>query len=345
MLLPLTENYIAYKFFQNCGKPFHNRAQNVYQGSCPICREGKSWLKKKRCYYIVKKNVICCHNCGWYSSPYNWITKVTGQSYKEIKKEIEDQGVMVYSENIEPIIKNNTLETLPSDSINLFDEGQTKFYRDNYIVNACLKLISERKINTAINKPKAIYTSLKDKVHENRLIIPFYDTNNKIIFYQSRRVLEKDTSPKYLSKVGTEKSLYGVNNVDLSIENIFITEGPIDAMFIKNGIAVGGINESKSTNFTNTQLQQLSELILFKKIWVLDNQWNDLASKSKTKSLLDNNETVFLWPEAYKNYKDLNEVCLDKNINEIDIDFILKNSYSGLRGKILLSNYSSPTIK
>ncbi len=341
MFLPLTENYIAYKFFQNCGKPFHNRSQNVYQGSCPICREGKSWLKKKRCYYIVEKNIVCCHNCGWYSSPYNWITKVTGLTFNEIKSELENTDSINFENqetNTTLSIKKET-EDLPKDSINLLDKEQLEYYSTNFVVKACNDIIKKRKIIDAINRPSQIYTTLDDRVHENRLIIPFYDTNNKIIFYQSRKVLDSDTRPKYLSKVGSEKSFYGINNVKASLEYIFITEGPIDAMFIENGIAVCGITESKNNNFTETQQQQLRGFPLHKKVWVLDNQFVDSASKNKTKHLLENNETVFIWPEHLKTYKDINEYCVDKNISCFETDTILKNSYSGLKGKLLLSNY------
>lgn len=341
MLLPLTEDYIASKFFQNCGKPYYNKLQKVYQGSCPICREGKSWLKKRRCYYIVDKNVICCHNCGWYSKPYNWIVKVTGQNFKDIKNELENFNTpityKVEKDNTQPGLK--TVEDLPLDSINLLDEDQVNYYKQNKVVQEALKILTGRKLKSAINRPKTFFISLVDKVHDNRLIIPFYNSEDKIIFYQTRSVLPDDNRPKYLSKVGSERSLYGINNIQPELENIYITEGPIDAMFLKNGIAVAGINESKSKNFTNLQQQQLVEYMLFKRIWVLDNQWIDTASKIKTKNLIDAGESVFLWPGHLKKYKDLNDYCVEKDINCFDAETILENTYSGLKAKILIANY------
>jgi hypothetical protein len=340
MYLPLTENYIATAFFQNCGKPFYNRAQRTYQGSCPICREGKSWLKKRRCYYIVEKNAICCHNCGWYSNPYQWIVKVTNKSFKQIKEELESFSSEVIFDD-KPIqykeqVKNE--EILPLDSINLFDRKQVLYYSQNPIVKQCLETITTRRLDKAINRPSSLYTTLTDKIHNNRLIIPFYN-NNKIIFYQSRSVDREDTRPKYLSKVLSEKSLFGVDNIDVGLEFIFILEGPIDAMFVKNGVAVAGINESSSKNFTETQSQQLNQYPLHKKVWVLDNQRNDNASKLKTNKLLDIGETVFIWPENLSNYKDINEYCIDNGVDSLDTETIINNSYSGLKGKLLVSNY------
>ena len=340
MLLPLTEDYIASKFFQNCGKPFYNKVQKVYQGSCPICREGSSWLKKRRCYYIVKDNAVCCHNCGWYSSPYNWVKKVTGLTFTEIKKELESFDSPVYfSQPVSAINKPEQLETLPADAINLFDQGQVEYYSQNAVVKRALGLITNRRLDTAINRPKGIFLSLADKTHDNRLIIPFYDQDNKIVHYQTRSILEEDTRPKYLSKRGSEKSLYGINNISYSMEYLFLTEGPIDAMFIQNGVAVAGINESKTKTFTEVQLQQLQGFPLYKKIWVLDNQHLDNTSKNKTKSLINSGETVFIWPESCAEYKDVNDYCVDKKISSFDTDFIIENSYSGLKGRLLVSGY------
>lgn len=341
MFLDLTEDYIASKFFSYCGKPFYNRGQKVYQGSCPICREGSSWLKKRRCYYVVEKNIVCCHNCGWYSNPYKWIAKISGLSFNEIKKEIDDFTAPIFESA--PVVikqtKNQTPDILPEDSINLLDKEQSQYYSQNPVVKQALLLIKNRKLDAAISRCNTLYLSLVDKKHANRLVIPFYNTDNKIIHYQTRTILEDDTRPKYLSKVNSEKSIFGINKIDQDLDYLFVTEGPIDAMFIQNGIAVAGINESKSINFTDIQKQQLQLFPLHKRVWVLDNQFIDKASKTKTKHLLDQNELVFLWPEELKKYKDINDYCIEKNINSISNEMILKNTHSGLRGKLILANY------
>jgi len=336
VFLQLTETYIASKFFQFCGKPSFNRSQKVYQGSCPICREGTSWLKKRRCYYIVSKNAICCHNCGWHSSPYQWIIRVSGMSYSELKKDLESGTEDIIFNNLPKRQEKKELPTLPSDSINLLNQDQISYFNNSSVVRECVDLIRSRKLSTAVNKPKAFFTTLTDKVHSNRLIIPFYDINSKIIFYQSRSVLKHDDRSKYLSKVGAERSLFGIDTVNTSIEYLFLTEGPIDAMFIQNGIGIAGINESANRNFTETQTRQLNGFPFYTKVWVLDNQHRDNTSKIKSNKLLDEGERVFIWPESFKEYKDINEYCVSKNINSFDIDTILENTYSGLKGKLLL---------
>lgn len=340
MILP--QEYIVQKFYQYVGYPKYKKLSRTYEGCCPICREGKSWGKKRRCYYIIDDNIICCHNCGWYSSPLNWIQQVSGQDKIDILNEAQKFDIVpldILTEKDKEIPKPKK-PTLPADSINLFDRIQVEFYKDNKIVCDALALIKTRRLDTAINKPDSLWLSLSDKVHKNRIIIPFYNDTNEIIFYQSRAIYQKDTHtrPKYLGKINGERSLFNLNKIQPDLDYIFIFEGPIDACFVKNGIAVAGIQEHSYKHFTPLQQEQLLGYKFYKKIWVLDSQWQDKASKHKTKKLLDDGETVFIWPEELgKKVKDINEVCAKTQRDFIDPNFFIKNSYSGLKGRLLLS--------
>ena len=53
-MISLPEDFVILKFFELGFYPKYNKFNNVYQCSCPICREGKSLGKKRRCYYIPK---------------------------------------------------------------------------------------------------------------------------------------------------------------------------------------------------------------------------------------------------------------------------------------------------
>lgn len=340
----LNENFIVSKFYQYAGYPKYNKTTKSYYGGCPTCREGKSWGKKRRLYYIVKKNLIFCHNCGLSMRPVKWIQTVSSMNYVEIMRE-NNQFIspeIEYKQDIveEVVPKIDTKDDLlPSDSIDLSDTIQVNYYRDNKYINAALELIRTRNLENAINRPKTFWISLVDKVHKNRLVIPFYDENEKIVHYQTRTIIEdiKSSLPKYLSKQNNEKTLFGINNIDQSKKYIFITEGPLDACFIKNGIAVAGINEGKGSLFTQRQSKQLESFDHLQKIWILDNQRIDKASRRKSTFLLKHGEKVFLWPEELKKFKDINEVCIKHKLTEISEKFLLDNTYSGLKGNIVLS--------
>ena len=70
----------------------------------------------------------------------------------------------------------------------------------------------------------------------------------------------------------------------------------------------------------------------------IDNQWNDNASLKKSFTLIDSGESVFIWPETFKTFKDLNEVCIKLKRDKVDPIFIQKNTYSGLKAKFILTN-------
>jgi hypothetical protein len=339
MILP--EAYIVQKFYQYAGRPKYNRLNKTYQGGCCICREGKSWGRKRRFFYVVENNFVYCHNCGWSSNPLNWIKEVSGLSISEIYSEADNYDCIpvdinkVYESKIAKLT-----QPLPEDSINLFDANQLAYFKDNKIIKSALNYIKSRKLDVAINRPKAFYLSLKDAIHKNRLVIPFYDTNGKILFYQSRTI---DTTmstnrPKYLSKVRSDKSLFNIDNINENIESVYIFEGPIDACFIENGIALAGINETSKNLYTSVQSDQLNKFLLFKKVIVLDSQWKDTTSLIKTKVLLENGHSVFIWPKNVGiKFKDMNELAIYLNTNKIPLTFIDNNTHEGLKGLIILS--------
>lgn len=338
MILP--EEYSIQKFYQLAGYAKRKGYGNVLEAGCPFCREGSSWGQKRRLYYIIKENHIYCHNCGWTGNPISFVQNVEGLSYKQILDESKEYDILPEDVNVEKqeFIKKSSSDSLPKDSINLFDETQTEYHSGNKVFDTVIDVVHKRKLFSASNRPKTLWVSLSDYIHKNRLIIPFYDINNQIVFYQSRGILDSDTKPKYLSKVGSDKSIFNINNIDNSLDKIFIFEGPIDACFCKNGVAVAGIQETSKSSFNDFQKDQLASFTFFDKIWVLDSQWQDRAAKMKTDMLIELGETVFIWPEDYgKKFKDFNDMCIGLDINEIPYKFVLKNSYTGMKAKLLLS--------
>ena len=338
-MINLPREYVVQKFYEYSFGPTYNKFNNVYLGGCFICKEGGSLGKKRRFYYIPENDNLYCHNCGWSSKPLKWVKKVTGYSDAEIIEELKDYSVEIEIENeeVKPTIK---IETLPKDSINLFDELQRDYYNNNDIVRYTRHLIKERRFDTAVNRPDSLYLSLIDKVHKNRLVIPFVNENNEIEFYQTRTVLNRDNKikPKYLGKVGSEKTLFNIDKVTNDHDKVYIFEGPINAFFTNNSIAVAGITE-RGKSFTQRQQQQLDGVLrFFDIVWILDSQWIDRASLIKSEVLLKQGEKVFIWPEKFgKRFKDFNDIAIACKIDEIKWDFIKNNTFEGIEGIIKLT--------
>jgi len=339
-MISLPEDFVILKFYELGYYPKYNKFNNVYQCSCPICKEGRSLGKKRRCYYIPKNDNIFCHNCGWSSKPLKWIKEISGVSDGDVIKELKEHVPDIETVDVELEVKKYTTETLPKDSINLSDSTQIDFYKGTDILSTALLTIKNRRLDTAVNRPDSLYLSFVDKVHKNRLVVPFVNENNDIEFYQSRTLLNRDkkTKPKYLGRVNAEKTLFNIDKVSSDHENVYIFEGPLNAFFTKNSVAVAGITE-RGRSFTSRQQQQLDSVLKwYNAVWILDSQWVDQASLVKSDILLQQGERVFLWPEKFgKKFKDFNDIAIICKVDEIKWDFIQKNTFEGLEGIVRLS--------
>ena len=166
----IPQEYIVQKFYQYAGYPKFKKIANVYEGGCSICREGNSWGRKRRLYYLLNDGVICCHNCGWYGNPFKWIMEVGQLTAREIYAEIEESDYGYIDIDKEEPLKFKT-EHLPKDSINLFDDRQLEYYKNNDIIKIALKYIRERRLDTAVNRCRDLWISLNDFVHKNLSLI------------------------------------------------------------------------------------------------------------------------------------------------------------------------------
>ena len=302
--------------------------------------------KKKRCYYLPENDNIYCHNCGWSSKPFKWIKEVSNCSNSDIIEEVKDYEVTIDITKDDEVVTKVQTETLPKDSINLSDKIQQDFYNNNLIVKACNHIIKSRRLDTAVNRPDNLYVSLTDKVHMNRITIPFINEHGEIEFYQTRTVKTSDlkTKPKYLGKVGAEKTLFNIDKVSSNHDKVYIFEGPIDAFFVRNSVAVAGITE-RGKSLTKRQEEQMNTTLKwYDKVWVLDSQWGDRASMIKSEALLKQGETVFIWPETLgKKYKDFNDLAIAANKDEIGWDWIQKNTFEGLEGIVKMTEIKKYT--
>lgn len=326
--MELNQEFLIETFFSYCKRPLHKKYQNVYNAECPVCKEGKSSGRSRRLFYFPHKQYLYCHNCAKSWKPFEWVREVTALTVPEIIKKNKEraEGVIKTAVHIEtkPVLKE--IPDLPEDSIDLTNEFQLQFYKDNKIIELALNYCKERLLTQAINSCKKFYVSLVDRVHKNRLIIPFFNKEGRIVCYQTRSLL-KEQSPKYLTKFG-EKDLFGINNITEEVPFIFIFEGPIDSMFVKNGVAMTSLTP------TEKQKQQLQNLIGYEHIYVFDNDKNNKQVNKKIMKCIKEGKRIFLWPKQLNKFKDVNEVCTNLNLFEMSWNFIVKHSFKGQEAEI-----------
>jgi predicted Fe-S protein YdhL (DUF1289 family) len=325
----IPQSYIIQQIYAYCKRPVYKKYQGNYNAECCICHEGESSGKKRRLFYFPQEKYFYCFNCNRSWKEINWLQEVTKKTYHEILREVEVSSSQVTDLELKlDTVSTNaplTLSTLPDDSIDICDNIQCDFYKDTDVYNliqVAKKYCKDRRLFTAVNRPKSFYVTNTDKIHKNRLIIPFYAHDNKIECYQSRSLFDEQI-PKYLTKYG-EKCLYGENNIDEKIPYIFIFEGPIDAMFVKNGVGMGG------ASMTEKQENALNKCFGQEHIFVYDNDKDNKQMNKRIKRVIDNNNKVFIWPKEFRKYKDINEICTSLQLDEFPWKYIVQNSFSGI---------------
>lgn len=334
--MEIPTDYITQQFYTYCKRPIYKKSQGTYNAECPVCKEGKSSGLKRRLFYFPREHYFYCFNCTKSWSELNWLKEVTGESASTILKDanahIVDLTNTITSskpETDERIVRSPG--TLPFDSIDIFDKQQLEHAKKHYstksaIFDCAVQYCKHRHIDVAINRPKSLYLSLSDYTHANRLIIPFYDVNDRLYTFQSRSLLS-NSYPKYITKPG-DKCLYGENTLTDDIPYIFVLEGPIDAMFIPNGVAVGG------SSITQRQQETLYKHFEKQIIYIFDNDKSNAEMNKVVLSAIKSGKTVFNWPKELSKHKDINDVCCYFNINKIDPNFIIKNSFTGVEAEV-----------
>lgn len=322
----LPQDYVIQALYSHCKRPVYKKYQRVYNAECCVCGEGHSAGRKRRLFYFPDDRYFYCFNCSRSWSELNWIHEISKKPVYEILKETKtfhsSKEIQTKIAKQNEVVKAVDVPALPDDAIDIFDSNQVTFHKEEKLVKSSVEYAQKRRLFTAVNRPKSIYVSLRDKVHKNRLIIPFYGESGKVESYQSRS-LDGDVYPKYLTKYG-EKSLYGENNIDNNIPYIFIFEGPIDAMFVKNAVAVGG------SSMTDKQESFIKKCVDKEIIYVYDNDKNNKEMSKKIKNLIKQNKKLFVWPKEFKKFKDVNEICCNLHLDELPYKFIVQNSYSGV---------------
>jgi len=214
---------------------------------------------------------------------------------------------------------------LPGECANLRDEIQMTYHKENFAVKIALSVCEERRLFTALYAPKTYFICLKDYFHGRRLIIPYYDDYGKVGSYISRKIMEGDSKAKYLIKVNSDKPVFNLHRVDPLYPYIFVFEGALDAIFVKNGVAITGVSMTDSQSLAIRSAFPFHTII-----WCFDNhrmEKDEVVRKIKDK--IKEGERVFLYNNEFAKTKDIGEYCATNGLDYVDTERILENSHVG----------------
>lgn len=307
---------------------FKKLKDNNYNFRCPFCGDSKKSKWKARGYiYPVKDRLnYKCHNCGHGTSLYGLLQHVDAFLAKQYNVERFKEGKA-----------NNRVFSTTSK----VDDFKPKFREKSILDEVAVKAITSRKatdyiVSRGISEQwlnrlyyvehwsdiEKLDESLVDTLigDEERIIIPFYDTNGSLIAVQGRAI---GSNPRrYLTaKIQKDKPLiFNLDTVDTG-QRYYVTEGPFDSMFLHNAVAVAGSDLKRVPHNDNA-------------VYVFDNQPRNVELVKIIESLPDT-YNVCIWPNNIQQ-KDINEMFLVGL--EVE-DIINSNTYSGLRRKLAFSKW------
>jgi hypothetical protein len=160
------------------------------------------------------------------------------------------------------------------------------------------------------------------KEDDPRLIIPFYDIDGTLLAIQGRSL--RDSKIRYITIKLAEESIkiFGLDKVNEE-EKIYVTEGPIDSLFLPNAVATADANLANAVNYISRE----------KLVLVFDNEPRNKDICKLMDKAIENHFAICIWPEMMQE-KDINDMILSGFTSDEIVDIINKNTFVNLRAKM-----------
>ena len=296
---------------------------DLYNFRCPLCGDSQKQKNKARGYIYAKKADANykCHNCGASTTFSNFLKTLDSTLYKQyIFEKFQTRNTGKGSIFEEP--KFDFKKPVFRKKLDLPKASEVKIakqYLDNRKLDST-KFYYTDKFKEWTNTQKQTFDYIgKD---EPRIIIPMYDTEQRMIGFQGRSLIPN--SVKYITIMIDEEApkIYGLDKINKE-KPIYIIEGPFDSSLVENSIAMCGADVD------------IGSLGWSDYIWVYDNEPRSREITDRIRKTLDRGDKVVIWPTSIEE-KDVNDMILGGH----DVMGMLKsNTYSGLKAKIKFNNW------
>ena len=309
---------------------FKQVRDHLWNFRCPLCGDSRRNKSKARGYVYRKKSDLFykCHNCGSGLSIGNLIKEIDPTLHKHYIMERYKAGETGKRKSKEPEFKFESPKFKPKKtSIHLPSIGSLPkehyartYYEAREIPNHFMDKIfyAEDFKKWAQSVCQVDYSTLMSG--EPRLVIPFFDRDNKLIGAQGRALRESKIRYVTIKVHENAPKVFGLERWN-SEEHTYLVEGPIDSLFLPNCLAVAGADMS-----------DLGILNKDKTTLIFDNEpRNFQIVRSMIKSLQDGWKVV-IWPHSVA-CKDINDMVLTSIKDTRLVEIINRNTYSGQRGE------------
>jgi len=313
--------------------------ENTLNHRCPYCGDSQKNKHKARGYhFVVDQNFIYkCHNCGKSTSSVHFLKDHFPDIHKEYLKEyLQEKGGKVKVKKrkmpsandfkFKSILNTNTGD-LRAVAVRAWEKTESREYlQDRQIGEELIRKLWYVQDSSVLSYLSSKYKNRK-LGNDPRIVFPFYSENGELIGVSGRAI--NDTPLRYLTMrfVDDVPLIYNINNVDKS-KTIYVTEGPIDSLFLPNSIAVGGSDFKK--------IQHLKENAII----IYDNEPRNTVILKKIEEVIDDGYSVCIWHDRrVEGLKDINDMIMNGMTQNEIVEVINSCTYSGLSAKLKLQEY------
>jgi transcription elongation factor Elf1 len=316
---------------------FKKTRDYLYNFRCPICGDSQSKKNKARGYFFKIRNdmMMKCHNCGASMHFGTFLKQFDPFNYQQYVLERYRDGENGRKPHKEPEFKFDFKPQMPEKKEeSLLDhvlDRLDSLPSTNEAVTFCLeRKIPEKQFSKLyfiddIRRIGELSEKYKDRVQtdEPRLVLPFFDWNKQLTGVTCRGL--RGEALRYITvKVKEDFPLvFGLDTVDKT-KHIYVTEGPIDSLFLPNAIAVAGISFDK---ILQLGLDKSNMTV------ILDNQPRNKEVCQMYDKFIKMDYNVFVWPQNIEE-KDVNDLILSGKSEKKVKQLIDENTSNGLTAKM-----------
>jgi len=316
---------------------------------CLYCGDSSKNTYKARGYHfaVEQSYIYKCHNCGKSTSSINFIKDHFPVIHKEyIKEWLKESGRKPKrSASSHKMPSSNEFKFKPKTEVINKKDIMTV---DNlkFLMKPCNEVAVARKYLEDRMIPEVHFKDLwytenpqslsmlsskyKDRVLGNdpRIVLPFFNEEGELIGISGRAI--NDSPLRYLTmRLQDELPLiFNLNKVDKT-KTIYVTEGPIDSLFLPNAIAVAG-----------SDFKKIDETIKNNAVLIFDNEPRNKEILKKLEEVVDLGYSVCIWNDKrITEYKDINEMIVNGLTEEEVKSIIDECTFTGLGAKLKIKEY------
>lgn len=317
---------------------FKHRGNNVFNFRCPYCGDSQKSKTKSRGYLFEHNGKLTykCHNCG-VSKPFHvFLKEINPILYKEYL--LEKFGGNDEPKKVKVKKSLNMMELLSSDSIlkkmtplvALPESHEAVKYVSNRLIpkHQWKRIWFVDDINTITR----LLPRYKEKKLDNtpKIVLPYINQNSELTHIQFRSI--RNTGMRYITlQVVSGDSIPKIFGLDSCNTNkqYYVTEGPIDSLFLSNAIAMGGSDVSIS-DLPNTK----------NAVIVYDNEPRNKQIMKKLDKAIKSGCRVVIYDKVVDGLKDINDMVLHKFKDSHSIESYLQSRiFGGLRAQLEFAKY------